>query len=267
VADPVVPAQEPGSAFFGVSGLLFLASAGATVSWCNAMAGMDAMAMPGGWTMPMAWMRMPGETWAGATASFVGMWLVMMAAMMLPSLIPALWRYHQEIRRSGERRPGMPTALVGLGYFSVWTVFGLAVYPLGLAIAAIEMEQPALAREAPLAAGLLVFIAGLLQFTPWKARHLMSCRRAPERNCTLSPRRNGAWRRGVGLGMQCTLSCANLTSVLLVLGVMDLRTMIVVTAAITSERLAPGGATIARIIGAFFAGAGLVLIARAAALG
>ena len=52
------------------------------------MSRMDEMATPGGWTMSMAWMRMPGKTWPGAAASFVGMWVV----MMLPSLAPMLWR-------------------------------------------------------------------------------------------------------------------------------------------------------------------------------
>jgi predicted metal-binding membrane protein len=47
---------------------------------------MGEMPMPGRWTMPMAWMRMPGQTWPGAAASFLGMWVVMMVAMMLPSL-------------------------------------------------------------------------------------------------------------------------------------------------------------------------------------
>jgi predicted metal-binding membrane protein len=47
----------------------------------------------GGWTMSMAWMRMPGQTWPAATASFLGMWVVMMVAMMLPALVPMLQRY------------------------------------------------------------------------------------------------------------------------------------------------------------------------------
>jgi predicted metal-binding membrane protein len=56
------------------------------------MSAMGGMPMPGGWTMSMAWMRMPDKTWAGAAASFVGMWAVMMAAMMLPFLAPMLQR-------------------------------------------------------------------------------------------------------------------------------------------------------------------------------
>ncbi len=45
--------------------------------------------MPGGWTMSMTWMRMPGQTWAGAATTFLGIWVVMMVAMMMPSLVRA----------------------------------------------------------------------------------------------------------------------------------------------------------------------------------
>jgi predicted metal-binding membrane protein len=70
---------------------------------------MGEMPMPGGWTMSMAWMRMPGQTWSGAAAAFVGMWVVMMVAMMLPSLVPMLWRYREAVGRTGERRIGWLT--------------------------------------------------------------------------------------------------------------------------------------------------------------
>ena len=105
-------------AFFGVSALLFAASA----VWCASMSAMGEMPMPDDWTM--AWMLMPGQTWPGAAASFLGMWVVMMVAMMLPSLAPMLWRYRQAVGRTGETRQGRLTALVGVGYFFVWTVLG-----------------------------------------------------------------------------------------------------------------------------------------------
>ena len=57
--------------------------------------------------------------------------------------------------------------------------------------------------------------------------------------------------------------CAGLTVILLVIGVMDLRAMAVVTAAITAERLAPAGEQVARGIGAAAIGTGLFLVARA----
>src|SRR4051812_24550748 len=87
------PDRASGRAFFGVAALLFTASAALTIVWCTSMPAMAGMRMPGGWTMSMAWMRMPGQTWAGAASSFVVMWAAMMVAMMLPSLLPTLWRY------------------------------------------------------------------------------------------------------------------------------------------------------------------------------
>jgi predicted metal-binding membrane protein len=105
--------------FFGISALIFVAGMVATVLWCSSMS-MGEMPMPGGWTMSMAWMRMPGQTWPGAAASFLGMWAAMMVAMMLPCLVPMLWRYRQSVGRPGETRLGRLTAVVGAGYFFVW---------------------------------------------------------------------------------------------------------------------------------------------------
>jgi predicted metal-binding membrane protein len=213
--------------------------------------------------MSMAWMRMPGQTWPGAAATFLGMWVVMMMAMMLPSLAPMLWRYRQAVGRT----TGRQTALVGVGYFFVWTVFGMAAFPLGVALATIEMQQPALARAVPIAVGVVVLIAGALQFTAWKAHHLACCRESPGRGRTLPADAGTAWRYGLRIGLHCSYSCAGLTAILLVIGIMDLRAMAVVTAAITIERLAPAGERVARVIGSVAVGIGLFLIVRAAGPG
>jgi predicted metal-binding membrane protein len=254
-------------AFFGVSALLFVASAAVTIVWCASMSAMGGMPMPGGWTMSMAWMRMPGQTWPAAAATFLGMWVVMMVAMMLPCLLPTLWRYRQAVGTRGETGPGRLTALLGMGYFFAWTVFGMATFPLGVALAAVEMQQPALARAVPTAVGVVVLVAGALQFTTWKARHLACCREAPERARTLPADAGTAWRYGLRLCLHCSFCCAGLMAILLVIGVMDLRAMAVVAAAITVEHLAPAGQRVARAIGAVVVGAGLFLIARAAGFG
>ena len=253
--------------FLGTSALLFAISSALTVVWCKSMSAMGAMPMPGGWTMSMAWMRMPGQTWPGAAASFLGMWVVMMIAMMLPSLAPMLWRYREAVGRTGETRLGRLTVLVGVGYFLVWTMLGMAVFPLGVALVTIEMQHPALARAVPIAIGVVVLIAGAIQFTKWKAHHLACCREAPGRNPGLRADVGTAWRTGLRLGLHCSCGCAGLTAILLVVGVMDLRAMAVVTAAITIERVAPAGERVARAIGAVAIGAGLFLVARAAGLG
>jgi predicted metal-binding membrane protein len=143
----------------------------------------------------------------------------------------------------------------------------VAAFPLGVALAAVEMEEPALARAVPFAVGAVVLVAGLLQFTAWKARHLACCREAPGRGRTLPADAGTAWRHGLRLGLHCSLCCAGPMTILLVIGVMDLRAMAVVAAAITVERLAPAGERVARAVGAVVVGAGLFLIARAAELG
>jgi predicted metal-binding membrane protein len=250
-------------AFFGLAALLFAASAAVTIVWCVSMSAMGEMPMPGGWTMSMAWMRMPGQTWRGNAGSFLGMWVVMMVAMMLPSLFPMLSRYRQAVGSTGEPRLGLLTVLVAVGYFFVWTVFGMAAFPLGVALATIEMQQPALAHSVPIAIGVVVLLAGALQFSAWKARHLACCREAPGRGRTLPADAGTAWRHGLRLGLHCTQCCVGLIAILLVIGVMDLRVMAVVAIAITVERLAPAGRRVARATGAVIFGAGLFLIARA----
>ena len=247
-------------AFVAVSVLIFTTGVAVTIGWSASMAAMGGMEMPGGWTMSMAWMPMSGQTRAHAAATFLGMWVVMMVAMMLPALVPMLWRYRQAVHNTGATHLGWLTALAGAGYFLVWAGFGLAVFPLGAVLTSAAMEEPALARAVPIAIGVLVLIAGALQFTAWKARHLACCRETPARGRALPADAGTAWRHGLRLGLHCVASSGGLMAILLGLGVMDLRAMAVVAAAIAAERLASAGEPVARVIGAVGVVAGLVAI-------
>jgi predicted metal-binding membrane protein len=223
---------------------------------------MGGMPMAHTGTMSSMWMCMPEQTWLGAAASFLGMWIVMMAAMMLPSLLPMLGRYRRVVSRIGEIHLAALTAVVSAGYFFVWTLIGVVVFSVGAAITEIEMRHPALARVSPIVASLVVAIAGVVQFTAWKARRLGLCNEVPRLRAA-SADVSIAWRHGLRLGLYCSQSCAGLMAILLVMGVMDLRIMGVVTAGVTVERLAPNGARAARAIGAIAASAGLFMLALA----
>jgi predicted metal-binding membrane protein len=271
----VVTANAPRRAgrpvFCGVAALLFAASVTATVAWSTSMAAMGEIPMSGGWTMSIMWTRVCGESWPAAAASFLGMWAAMMVAMMLPALAPVLWRYRLAVGRTRGQAADRLAALVGAGYFLVWMAFGLAIFPIGAALALVEMQEPLLARATPVTAGVIVVIAGLLQFTAWKVHHLACCREAPGHGQALNvqalPTNAGAaLQHGLRLGLHCAAGSAGLTAMLLVLGMMDLRVMAVVTAAITAERLLPDRAQIAPAIGAAIIAAGMLLIARAAGL-
>jgi predicted metal-binding membrane protein len=227
--------------------------------------------------MMMMWMPMPGQTWLIAAASFIGMWVVMMIPMMLPSLVPMLWRYRQVVTKAGGMRAASTrtrvaridwlTALAGGGYYFVWTAIGVIVFPVGAALMALEMQQSQLARAVPTAVGVVVLLIGFLQLTAWKARQLSCCREPPVHCQTLSADAGTAWRHGLSLGFQCSRCCGGLMVILLVIGVMDLRAMAVVTAAITLEHLAPAGERVARVVGAVVIGTGLLLIVRASGPG
>jgi predicted metal-binding membrane protein len=250
--------------FLGAYALTFFTSAAGTIAWSSSMSAANGMPMPGGWTMSMAWMRMPDQSWAGAAATFVGMWAAMMPAMMLPSLAPVLWRYRQAM--AAKAHPGLLVAIFGAGYFAVWAALGAAIYPVGVALAEAQMRSQMLARAVPLTAGATVFVAGALQLTGWKARQLGCCREARESAATWPADAGSAWRHGLRLGVRCTACCVGPTAILLAIGVMDLRAMAVVTAAVTFERLAPAAGRAARTIGILAMAAGLALITRAAGI-
>ena len=148
-------------------------------------------------------------------------------------------------------------ARVAAAYFAVWISFGAVVYPLGLALAELEMRVTALARAVPALAGAALCIAGILQLSAWKARQLDCCRSRRRRAATTPA---AAWRHGLALGLRCCACCAPLTAALLVAGVMDLGAMAAATAAISLERLAPRGRAFARLSGALLLGAGLTIL-------
>jgi predicted metal-binding membrane protein len=154
------------------------------------------------------------------------MWTLMMTAMMLPSLAPALLR----------------SRVAAAGYFLVWTLAALAVYPLADRISGL----------APITTGVLVTLAGLVQFTRWKAKYLACCR--GEHGEPRLP----AWRHGLRHGMHCVCCCGNLMAMLFVIGAMDLWPMAAVTAAITFERFA--GQRAARAVGVLTCAFGVFLL-------
>jgi predicted metal-binding membrane protein len=227
--------------------------------------------MSGGAAAWMAWTPMCGQGWIEAAASFLAMWTVMMAVMMLPSFVPALWRYRSALGRAEAAPAVLSSIALAGGYVLVWTLLGAAVYPLGVAMMAVVARFPVPTRVLPIATGLVVLSAGALQLTSWKARQLVCCRGAWWREssgCERPPSAGifTAGRHGVRLGLHCTRCCAGLTAALLVTGIMSWPAMLVTTAAVNLERLLPGGARIARAVGVVLIGAGLSLTVRAVAL-
>ncbi len=264
VTSPEVRAGlAPERVFLAASAFLFLACVGGTIYLSQSKPA--SMPLPGGVTLSMAWVPMPGQTWPTAAAAFLGMWMVMMAAMMLPTLVPMLLGYRRALRRQGVTRLGGPTVLAGAGYFSVWAVLGVVVYGPGALLAAAEAQSMTLASLAPFATGVIFLAAGCLQLTAWKAHQLSCAPQPPAQAQGLAPDARlarSAWRYGLRLGQHCSLCCSGLMLVLLATGVMDLGMMAAVAAAITLEQLAPAPLRFARATGVIAILAGIFVLVR-----
>src|SRR5919109_2384970 len=188
--------------------------AGAAVAWAvtvERMRGMDAG---------------PG-TDLGGLGWYLGIWVVMTAAMMLPSAVPAAGHVARLARRN-------LTVLFVAGYLAAWTVYGLAAYGLYRCLSSFETGWLAWDERGPWVAGAVIVAAGIYELTPLKRRSLRRCRSArhPE-----SPLRSGLAHR-----LDCVTCSAGLMAVLFVLGVMSLFWMALVAVAIFAEKVLPYGA-------------------------
>ncbi len=249
--------------FWGIVALLFTTSVIVTIVWGRSMSAMEEMPMPGGWSMSMMWMPMPGQSWFDATASFLTMWDVMMLAMMIPCLVPMLLRYRRTVDQTSPRRLGWLTFLTGLGYFIVWTIIGLIVFVLGIQLNAILMQYEYLSLMVPIAVGIVILAVSLLQFSNWKLHQLTCCQTPPFGGQKVPDNASTALKHGLRLGIQCSRCSVGLMSILLVIGMMNLFVMAIVTIAITFERLAPASKWVTGTIGTIGIGTGFFLIAQA----
>jgi predicted metal-binding membrane protein len=220
------PAQ-PGLVQLGLVGLLLGLAAIAWVVTGDRMAGMDAG---------------PG-TDPGTLGFYVTAWVVMMAAMMFPSIWPMVTMYSriQEGKRArGRDVPlGATAAFVG-GYLLTWTAWGLfayAVYEIG---SSIWPDALGWERGGPYFAGGVIIAAALYQLTPLKNACLKRCR-SPMMFLmnAWQPGRIGALRMGLAHGAWCVGCCWGLMASLFALGVMSVGWMVFIAALIAAEKLLP----------------------------
>lgn len=186
----------------------------------------------------------------------------MMVAMMLPSIAPVLWRCRRDLADVHAPDIGRYIMVFAAGYVSVWTMISLALLALSAGLPLGESSS-AMSPHSRWIAASIVLCAGMLQRSRWKARRLLRCRTTCADASADSRTLAAAWRAGRRLGIDCGASCAAPMAVLFVAGLMDSTMMLVITAAITVERLAPSGARIARVTGALAIVGGLALWVQA----
>ncbi|MBN1240718.1 MAG: DUF2182 domain-containing protein [Gammaproteobacteria bacterium] len=191
------------------------------------------------------------------------MWAVMMAAMMLPSAVPAIAFYGVVVRRNAERGVVLAsTWIFTAGYLAVWTAFSAAATALQAALSGAGLLTADLAAaDRRLGAAILV-AAGLYQWLPIKDACLAKCRSPLELFVTQwRPGASGAFRLGARHGLWCLGCCWVLMLLLFVAGVMNLLWVALIAAFVLAEKTLPGGRLIARVTGAALVAAGVLTAA------
>ena len=245
------------TAFYLSAVAIFLASIAATVYFSNSMP--ESVVMSCGPLISPAASQM-AVNGAESALLFLTMWGVMMVAMMLPSLMPMLIDYR---RRSGVlpvTRLDHLTCWVSLGYFAVWIAVGVLVY-FGTLLADVATRLEWVRRCMPITTGLIVTAAGFIQVSSYKMNQLRCCRVRSYRAVPSAPW--GATEHGIGLGLACFLGCFNLMAVLLAAGLMNLKAMVALTAAIGIERIRSIPVFAAWLTGALIIAIGMFMIVHA----
>jgi predicted metal-binding membrane protein len=185
----------------------------------------------------------------GGLAWFAGIWVTMMAAMMLPSVAPMTLLFARISRdRRGRGQAFVPTWVFLAGYLGAWTVYGLAAYGLFRLVIALGPDWLAWDRAGPYVAGGAIVAAGLYQLTPLKEVCLRHCR--GPMHYVLHGWRDGnlgAFRMGAEHGLFCVGCCWGLMVALFAVGVMSLFWMAVVAAVIFAEKVLPYGLRLSRV--------------------
>jgi predicted metal-binding membrane protein len=177
----------------------------------------------------------------GGLGWYLGVWVTMMAAMMLPSAAPAA-------RGIARRASQVPALLFIAGYLIVWTGFGVIAYGVYRLVGSLDIGWLAWDRGGAYAAGAAIVAAGLYELTPLKRRCLSRCRSAPP---------GGALRTGLEHGRDCVGCSGALMAVLFVLGVMSLVWMAVVAVVIFAEKALPRGPRLAPLVAVALVALGL----------
>lgn len=207
----------------------------------------------------MRGMDMGPGTDLGALGWYMGIWVTMMAAMMLPAAAPMVLFFARIARERARRgKATVPTWIFVAGYLAAWSAFGLLAYAVYRSVAMVDPGFLAWDAQGPLVAGGAVALAGLYQLTPLKSVCLRHCR-SPLHFVLHGWRegRFGALRMGAEHGAYCVGCCWGLMLVLFALGVMSLVWMAVLAAVIFAEKVTPAGARLARGLALVFVALGI----------
>jgi predicted metal-binding membrane protein len=176
----------------------------------------------------MRGMNLGVATTLGSFAFFAGSWISMMAAMMLPSAIPAV------LRRTDAGGGVLAAPIFAASYIAIWALVGIAVYGL---------YRP----HGTVAAGVVVIAAGVYELTPVKRHFRRQCRENA--------------RSGLVFGLDCVGSSIGLMAMLVVVGVMNVTWMAAIAVVVVAQKLLPARAIVDVLLAVAIVGLGVVILA------
>jgi predicted metal-binding membrane protein len=243
----LAPAFAAARARAGLVALLFVLAAMAWWLTADRMRGMD---------------DGPG-TDLGALAWFLGVWVVMMAAMMFPSVSPTVALYFQMTR---SRAPLAPLVFTS-GYLLTWTTAGLLAFGISDLGASLLDDELSWNKAGRWVAGGILVAAALYELTPLKHVCLAKCR-SPLGFLLGSWRGglSGALQMGTKHGAWCVGCCWALMAALFALGVMSIAWMALVAALIAAEKTLPWRRSVTYGTAAILLVLGVLLVAAPEAI-
>ncbi len=186
---------------------------------------------------------MPGTMGLGM-GSFVAVWALMMAAMMLPSVTPFASLYSRTFTDRRARRLGT----LALGYLLIWTLAAVPAFGLAWLADRTLAGHP---TEATALAVAIFAACGIYQLTPVKDRCLARCR-SPLGFVFKFGAHRGRFRdlrAGLYHGAFCLACCWGLMALLVAFGLMNLAAMIVLAAIVLVEKAGPWERRASRFFG------------------
>jgi predicted metal-binding membrane protein len=218
--DGLAPAFAAARARVGLVGLLFALAAAGWWWTIGQMRGMD----DGPWTG------------LGSLGWFLAVWVVMMAAMMFPSVAPTVALYS----RMTKARSSLLPLLFAAGYLLAWAGAGAVAFAARAGVDAVSADALAWDRAGRWVAGATLVLAAVYQLTPLKDVCLGKCRSPLGALLgTWRDGRSGSVQMGVKNGLWCVGCCWALMASLFALGIMSITWMAVVAALIAVEKTLP----------------------------
>lgn len=179
-----------------------------------------------------------GLTMGSAPVLFLGVWVVMMVAMMFPTAAPMVLTFARV--GAARRQRGavfVPTWVFVAAYLIVWTGYGSVAYALAAVAQGVAESSPWVMANAARIGGATILLAGAYQLSPLKQACLAKCR-SPLAFVMRGWREGytGALRMGLEHGVYCLGCCWLLFVLLFPLGVMNVWAMAAITALIFVEK-------------------------------